>query len=218
VTHTVSRTIADETLSRIIQIESAGNPNAKAPTSSALGLGQFIAATWLDIVARHRPDLMTGRSRADVLALRTDPPLAVEMLARLTEDNAKALGAAYTDADLYLAHFAGVAVARRVLRADAGTAVATIFSSAAINANPSILRGKTCGEVRAWAAAKMAKAGGRDWVGRWHPAGKSGAGASKTPDRSGAPGQKPAPSALLNSIVSVVVTLVLLLLGWLAQD
>ena len=39
-------------------------------------------------------------------------------------------------------------------------AVATIFSSAAINANPSILRGKTCGELRAWAAAKMAKADG----------------------------------------------------------
>ena len=217
-TYTVSRTIADETLSRIIQIESAGNPNAKAPTSSALGLGQFIAATWLEIVARYRPDLMAGRSRADVLALRTDPPLAVEMLARLTEDNAKALGANYTDADLYLAHFAGVAVARRVLRADAGTAVATIFSSAAINANSSILRGKTCGELRAWAAAKMAKAGGRDWVARWHPAGKSGAGASKTPDRPGASAKEPAPAVLLNSVVSVVATLVLLLLGWLAQN
>lgn len=217
-TYTVSRTIADETLSRIIQIESAGNPNAKAPTSSALGLGQFIAATWLDIVARHRPDLMVGRSRADMLALRTDPLLAVEMLARLTEDNAQALGAGYTDADLYLAHFAGVAVARRVLRADAETAVATIFSSAAVNANPSILRGKTCGELRAWAAAKMAKAGGRDWVGRWRPAGKSGAGASKTPDRPAASAKEPAPAVLLNSVVSVVATLVLLLLGWLAQD
>lgn len=214
-TYTVSRTIADETLSRIIQIESAGNPNAKARTSSALGLGQFIAATWLDIVARHRPDLMTGRSRADVLALRTDPPLAIEMLARLTEDNAKALGAGFTEADLYLAHFAGIAVARRVLHADAAIAVATIFSSAAINANPSILRGKTCGELRAWAASKMAKAGGRDWVGRWHPAGKSGAGVSKTPDHSDVPAKESV--GLLDRIIPIIVTLVLLLLGWLAQ-
>lgn len=210
--------IADETLSRIIQIESAGNPNAKAPTSSALGLGQFIAATWLDVVARHRPDLMAGRSRADVLALRTDPPLAVEMLARLAEDNARALGAGYTDADLYLAHFSGIAVARRVLRADPATAVAGIFSVAAINANPSILRGKTCGQVRAWATARMAKAGGRDWVGRWHPAGGSGAAVPKTSDRPSAREEAaPAPVVALNRIVSVVIMLGLLLLIWFAQ-
>jgi hypothetical protein len=71
-TNTVSKTVSDETLNCIITIESAGRTNIKAPTSSALGLGQFLNATWLATVRKHRPDLLKGR-RAQVLALRTDP-------------------------------------------------------------------------------------------------------------------------------------------------
>lgn len=164
-TNTVSRIISDETLSHIVQIESAGRPNAKAGTSSATGLGQFVDGTWMQVVTRHRPDLLEGRTRAQVLAMRLDPPLAVEMLARFTEDNAAVLGALYSDGDLYLAHFAGAATARRLMRADAHAPCANVFSASAIVANRSILAGKSCGEVRLWAARKMAAAGGRDWVG-----------------------------------------------------
>ena len=116
-THTVSRLLSDDTLNRIIQIESAGKVAAKAPTSSATGLFQFIAATWLAVVKKHRPDLLESRTRAQVLALRTDPVIAIELGARFTEDNAKALGPGYGDGDLYLAHFLGVATARKFLRA-----------------------------------------------------------------------------------------------------
>jgi hypothetical protein len=166
--NTVSRIISDETLSRVIQIESAGNPNAKAKTSSATGLGQFIESTWMAVVSKHRPDLLKGRTRAEVLALRRDPSLAVEMLARFTEDNAAALGKGYGDGDLYLAHFASVGTARKILQAFPATPVNKIVAPAAIDANPSILRGKTCAELRTWAMRKMSAAGGRDWVGKWY--------------------------------------------------
>jgi hypothetical protein len=163
-TNTVSRIISDDTLSRIIQIESAGKPTAKAPTSSATGLGQFIASTWLAVVQKHRPAWAVGKTNAQILALRTDPKCSIEMLARFTEDNASYLGAGYTDGDLYLAHFAGAGTAKKLLRASASSDCASVFSSAAIAANRSILSGKTCGQVRAWAASKMKAAGGRNWV------------------------------------------------------
>jgi hypothetical protein len=161
----VSDTISDETLSRIIHIESAGNPLAKATTSSATGLGQFLDATWLATVARHRPDWQEGKTRAQVLALRKVPKCAIEMLARFTEDNARALpGENDKEGDLYLAHFSGVGVAKRLLRAPAGAPCEDYFSPAAVRANRSILAGKTVGDVRTWAEQKMRKAGGRGWV------------------------------------------------------
>ena len=163
-TYTVSRIISDESLSCGIQIESNGVPTAKAKTSSATGLAQFLNATWLEVVRGHQPAWFNNRTTAQVLALRTDPRKSIEMMARFWEDNAKALGAGYTDGDLYLAHFSGVGTARRVLRADAGTPAGAIFSPAAVKANKSILAGKTCGQVRAWASSKMAKAKGRNWV------------------------------------------------------
>lgn len=167
--YSVSRTIPDETLSRIIQIESGGRPTIKAPTSTATGLGQFINATWLATVKKHRPDLMKGRTDAQVLELRKDPVIMIEMLARFTEENAESLGAGYTDGDLYLAHFAGVGVARRLIRGDQTAQSALYFSPAAVRANRSILEGKTVGEVRAWANRKMAAAGKTNWVAKYWP-------------------------------------------------
>lgn len=157
--------ISNETLSRIIQIESAGNPRAKARTSSATGLGQFLNSTWLATVRKHRPDWFEGRTQAQVLAMRLDPKCSIEMLARFTEDNAAAIpGERDADGDLYLAHFAGVGVARKLFRAPAGADCADYFSPSAIAANRSILEGKTVGEVRAWAERKMRLAGNRGWV------------------------------------------------------
>jgi hypothetical protein len=161
--NTVSRTISDETLSRIIHIESGGRPTAKAPTSSALGLGQFLNATWLETVRKHRPDWLV-QPNDQVLARRLVPRDSIEMLARFTEDNAKALGPGYTDGDLYLAHFSGVGTARSLLRAPASAPASSVYSQAAIRANRSILEGKTCGEVREWASRKMQGASGRNWV------------------------------------------------------
>jgi len=178
----VSETISDETLSRIIHIESAGNPLAKAATSSATGLGQFLSTTWLATVQRHRPDWMDGKTQAEVLAMRKVPKRAIEMLARFTEDNAALLpGENDKDGDLYLAHFSGVGVAKRLIRAPAGAPCEDYFSPAAVRANYSILHGKTVGDDRTWAETKMRKAGNKHWVEKYWDADNPPAAARPAP-------------------------------------
>lgn len=169
--NTVSRILSDETLNRIIQIESAGNPIAQARTSSAAGLGQFIKGTWLATVQKHKPSLLKTNSREQVTAMRVGvatAALQLEMLARFTEDNRAAIGAGCTDGDLYLAHFLGLGDARKLFRAPPNDPAPHHVSEAAVEANTSILSGKTCGQVRAWAQASMEqrwiKAGKPDWV------------------------------------------------------
>lgn len=166
-TKTVSDIVSDETLDCIIQIESAGNPYAKASTSTALGLFQFLNKTWLGTVAKHRPDVYENTPREKLLAMRTDPVFCIEMGARFTEDNWKAIGGDPTGGDLYLAHFLGVGDARDFYRADPATPVSKLVKPEVIAANRSILENKTAGEVRAWAARKMAKAGGRGWIAKY---------------------------------------------------
>lgn len=166
-TNTVSRTVSDETLNCFVQIESGGDPNAKASTSSALGLGQFLNKTWEGVIEKHRPDL------ADIpvqrlLAMRLNPSLSIEMLARFAEDNLAVVGRGATGGDLYLAHFLGAGTARRLFRADPATPVAEIASPEAIRANRSIMEGKTCGQVRAWAARRMAQSSGHNWVAKFY--------------------------------------------------
>lgn len=167
-TNRVSNSISDETLSRIIQIESNGDPEARARTSTATGLGQFLTTTWMATVREHRPDLLEGRTQAQVLALRTDSVISIEMLARHTEDNARILGPGYTDGDIYLAHFSGVGVARKLMRAPTTDPVSKYYSQRAIAANRSILEGKTVGQVRGWAARKMTAADS-DWISEFWP-------------------------------------------------
>jgi hypothetical protein len=168
VTNTVSKTVSDETLNCIITIESGGKLTAKASTSSALGLGQFLNSTWIATVKKHRPDLFDGRNEAQVLALRTSPQLAVELLARFTEDNQHAIGMNCTGGDLYLAHFLGAGDAKDLFRADPDTLVSHLVSAGAIAANRSVLLGKTAGQVRAWAAKRMHESTGHNWVAKYY--------------------------------------------------
>lgn len=167
-TNSVSRTVSDETLNCIIQIESGGRTAIKASTSSALGLGQFLNATWMATVKRHRPDLLEGRSEAQVLALRLDPSLSVELLARFTEDNQRIVGMNCTGGDLYLAHFLGAGAAQRVCHANPSTPVIQLVGADAVRANKSIMAGKTAGQVRAWAAKRMHESAGHSWVERYY--------------------------------------------------
>ncbi len=169
--NTVSRVLSDETLNRIIQIESAGNPSARAKTSSAGGLGQFLNGTWLGVVQKHKPKLFIGKSRDEVAAMRVGPDTAalqLEMLARFTEDNRAILGEGCADGDLYLAHFLGIADARKLFKAAPDELAEHVVTEGAVKANESILRHKKCHEVRAWAQASMeqrwVKAGKTDWV------------------------------------------------------
>lgn len=167
-TNTVSRTIDDDTLNRIITIESSGNPNARAGTSSAFGLFQFLNATWLATVRAHAPDVMRGKTQAQVLALRGDPSFCIDMGARFEEDNLRIVGSGATPGDIYLAHFLGAGDAMKLYRGDQSAPVSRYVGQAAIRANKSIMLGKTVAQVRAWAAKRMAQSGGHDWIKKYY--------------------------------------------------
>ena len=164
-------------LVRTARRESAMNPSARAPTSSAAGLFQFIEQTWLGTVKAHGAkhgygqyaDLIyrggdgrwrvEGSARNVVLDLRFDPQAASTMAAELTASNAAYLrgriGREPGAGDLYAAHFLGPAGAAQLMDAmdrRPGASAAAIFPQAAA-ANRSIFyrhgRPATVAEVHA---------------------------------------------------------------------
>lgn len=162
---------------RIMLVESGGDPTITNPASSAVGAGQFTEGTWLAMVQKYRPDLMKGRSRSDILAMRTDPNLSLEMTQRYSDENASYLGArgyGATAGNLYLAHFLGPQGAVAMLGSDPN-ATGESIAPAAAKSNPSVFyrtdakgkvdysQPKTVGEIRQWASDKMAGAEHTDW-------------------------------------------------------
>lgn len=145
--------------SRIVMAESAGRADAKNPRSSATGAGQFIEKTWLDMVRRHKPEVIKGKTRDEILALRNNPALSREMVDAYARENAKKLrraGVEVGDGSLYLAHFAGPGMAVRLMKANPDKMVRDIMSPAAIKANP-FLKNMRAGEMLGWAESKVAR-------------------------------------------------------------
>lgn len=166
--------------------ESALNPDARARTSSASGLFQFIEQTWLATVKQHGhkhgygqyADLIyqggdgrwqvRGSSRNLVLDLRFDPQAASTMAGELTASNAAYLrgrtGREPGGGDLYAAHFLGPAGAARLIDAvhtRPGSSAASLFPEAA-SANRSIFyRGGRAATVSEVYANLQSTAGGR---------------------------------------------------------
>jgi len=142
---------------QIIGVESGGDPNARNSRSSASGLGQFIDSTWVSMIQKHRPDLAQGKSRDDLIALKSDPDLSREMTARYADDNGQILAGAglpVTPGTTYLAHFAGPQGAVKVLQSDPNAPVSSVLGEAAVKANP-FLQGMTVAGLQAWADKKM---------------------------------------------------------------
>lgn len=138
--------------------DASGNPNASPGTSSARGQYQFIDSTWLRLYkARFGAD---GQTDAQIIAHKTDTGLQNVLVRDLTQHNADYLrrqNIPADDANLYLTHFAGPDDAVRLIEADPHTPVEQVMHPRSIEANP-WLKGKTAGQVRAWAERKM---GGR---------------------------------------------------------
>jgi Transglycosylase SLT domain len=152
---------------RIVAVESNGDPNAKNSRSSALGLGQFLDETWLDLMRAYRPDLARGRSARETLDLRREPKLAREITMRFVERNVAMLrqrGLPVTAGTVYLAHFAGGAGAIAILSAPDNSDAALVIASAdstgrtkrerLIKANP-FLEHFTVADLKVWADRKM---------------------------------------------------------------
>jgi hypothetical protein len=148
--------------------ESNLNPNAKAKTSSATGLFQFIDQTWLGTMKQagsahgygKYADAISKTSsgrfvvndpamRNEIFALRKDPTANAVMAGAFANSNAKVLterlGRKPTDGELYMAHFLGASGASRFIKAaeaNPNGKAAALFPRAA-HANNSIFYDKT---------------------------------------------------------------------------
>lgn len=147
-----------DAVSRIIGYESGNDPNIKNKKSTAEGLGQFIDSTWLYMVKKYRPDIAKGKTDAQLKALKRDPALSREMTTRYVEENAALLkkhGFPVNVRNLYVMHFLGSGEGPKLLRADPNQPVSSFISARSINANKTVLSGKTAQQVLDWAARAM---------------------------------------------------------------
>lgn len=115
--------------------ESSFNPLAKAKTSSATGLFQFIESTWMSMVKNHGHKYGLGdladkidaqgrvadrSTRKDILELRKDPQMSSYMAAEFAAQNKArletTLGGDVGKTELYFAHFMGAGGASAFLK------------------------------------------------------------------------------------------------------
>jgi len=121
-----SNAIQGDVMSRIAQVESGGNPNARNPNSTASGLFQFTNDTWNASVQRWGKEL--GIKQGD----KMNPQAQEAMARKLAESNAqyiqKNLGIQPDDGQIYLAHFMGAPAAVKLMRNyGKGASAAQIF-------------------------------------------------------------------------------------------
>lgn len=151
--------------------ESSFNPTAKAKTSSATGLYQFIESTWLSMVKTHgdkyglgeyadKIEMKNGKpcvedcDRAEILNLRNDPEIAALMAGEFTADNRDFLkrnvGGKIGSTELYFAHFMGAGGAAKFLnsRNINGDVTAADLFPAAAKANKNVFYDRKTGEAR----------------------------------------------------------------------
>ena len=137
--------------------ESAFQPEARAATSNATGLYQFINSTWIAMVHRYGDRYGLDRyaaqisegpggaltvadsaARRAILDLRNDPTLSALMAGEYANENRahleSALGTRVGPTELYMAHFLGAHGGARflsTLRQAPGTSGAALFPAAA---------------------------------------------------------------------------------------
>lgn len=153
--------------------ESSFQPEAKASTSSATGLYQFLDSTWMSMVKAHgakhglgdyasqiQTDSRGNYSVADpamkrrILDLRKDPQVSAVIGAEFAlsnkQDLERNLGREVGSTELYLAHFLGSGGATRFLRAierNANQSAASLMPEAAA-ANRGVFYNRDTGEPR----------------------------------------------------------------------
>lgn len=152
-----SSDIPDDYWPLLAQIESGGRPFVKAPSSSASGLYQFIKSTWVGEGGQWGNDPTQAFG-----GLRPSEEEQLRCAKSFTEKNAEYLRRCQVPinkASLYAAHFLGPVTAGKVIAADVNERADLIAGSAATNANPSILRGKTVGQFLTWLHTKTG-----DWA------------------------------------------------------
>ena len=143
--------------------ESSLNPRAKATTSTATGLFQFLESTWLEVMKTEGPRLgyqhyadriqrdkdgdyhvADKAQRLEILKLREDPQISADLAAAMTRENGDLLfqrfGRMPSPGELYIAHFLGAEGASRFFNAGLANpdqSAAALFPRQA-KANPGI--------------------------------------------------------------------------------
>ncbi|WP_108812580.1 flagellar biosynthesis protein FlgJ [Sphingorhabdus sp. Alg231-15] len=144
------------------QLESGMRADAKAQTSSATGLYQFIDQTWLGLVKEKGDQYGLGwaqsaisrnsnghlsvgdqAQKTRILSLRTNPGLSANLAGEFARDNSayleQRIGRKPESVDLYLAHFLGPAGAAKFLtrmdRNPSGSAASAFPHAARANHN-----------------------------------------------------------------------------------
>ena len=164
--------------------ESSFDSTAKARTSSATGLYQFIESTWLQMVQRYgdrhglgdvaakideRGRVADPALRREILELRNDPDIAALMAGEFAAENKRSLIRAgipeneIQATELYLAHFLGAGAASEFLKSmrdNPLTAAADLFPRAAkANRNvfykPGTQEARSLAEIHAFFNAKF---------------------------------------------------------------
>ncbi len=163
-------------LAKTAERESRFDPHARAGTSSATGMFQFLDQTWLGMVKQEGARLGLGQEakaisedsgrfsvadpamRQKIMALRTDPGVSAMMAgafaARNSQQLEQALGRKPSEGELYMAHFLGASGARELIqlaRTNPDARAASAFGDAAA-ANRSVFfdrngRARTAREV-----------------------------------------------------------------------
>jgi len=171
------------------RLESSLDPNARARTSSATGLFQFVDQTWLATIDKHgaanglgwaanavrrgpngRYHVSDPTLRRQIMDLRRNPEAASAMAAEFANDNRahleRRLGREMEPVDLYLAHFLGAGGATRFLRAHEASPNASAAASFpdAARANRSIFfkrdgSTRSFNEIRNMMAARLGTSG-----------------------------------------------------------
>jgi len=167
--------------------ESGYNPGAKARTSSAAGLFQFVEQTWLSTLKKHgakygyaryadliqqgsdgRYRVAGAEARQTVMNLRFDAHAAALMAGELASDHASYLrgrvGRDPTAGELYIAHFLGPSGSARLIdavRSSPQAAAATLFPDAAAANRPIFYRdGRAATVAEVYANLTTSQAGG----------------------------------------------------------
>ena len=120
--------------------ESSLDPTAKASTSTATGLFQFLESTWLQVMKEQGPrlgyqqyaqaiektadgryDIADRAKKAEILKLRENPQIAADLAAAFTKSNGDYLQSRFgrmpSAGELYIAHFLGAQGAERMFNA-----------------------------------------------------------------------------------------------------
>lgn len=151
--------VPEELLWTFAKIESSLNPRAKNPHSSATGLFQFLDSTWEEVVTKFGKKYGLTLQNAD----RYNPLHSAIMGAEYMKSNLWA-AEKFTDVGvdlgtgLYLTHFLGPGGANKAaaqMGMNPDISAKTFFSDSVYNANHSVMKGRSLGQVVAYFQKKF---------------------------------------------------------------